>query len=223
MARRVLIFDLDDTLLESFPSYAALHQRVAADLGWPVPTVEELIPYGQSWTHTLSELFPGRDLELFMRRYDALAHEHPYTAIAGALATLEHLRTEGHALYVVTKRDTTRLSARLAEAGIPEALFDGIFPREAQPAMKPSPRCFEPVWSTLGVPHGPALSPTPIYVGDREEDRLAATHAGIRFLAVLTGPEARLGFPREHDASHVLGSIADLPAWLARDGERRAN
>jgi phosphoglycolate phosphatase len=218
MSRRVLIFDLDDTLVQSFPSYAALHQRVAADLGWPVPTVDELVPYGHDWLDTLGRLFPGRTFDAFMARYDELAHEHPYDAVPGAVDTLSRLRALGHALYIVTKRDTTRLSARLAEAGIARSLFDGIFPREAQPVTKPDPRCFEPVWAALGVPHGAAVSPTPIYVGDRDEDRRAATSAGIRFLAVLTGPEATQGFPADHDPAHVLASVADLPAWLERSG-----
>lgn len=217
MARRVLIFDLDDTLVRSFPSYVALHQRVAGELGWPVPTVDELIPYGHDWVDTLSRLFPGRVLGAFMARYDALAHEHRYDAVPGAVETLARLRSLGHSLYIVTKRDTTRLSSRLGEAGISADLFDGIFPRETQPVTKPNPRCFEPVWSALGVSHGTAVSPTPIYVGDREEDRLAATGAGIRFLAVLTGPEATQGFPQGHDETHVLGSVADLPGWLETD------
>jgi phosphoglycolate phosphatase-like HAD superfamily hydrolase len=216
MSLPVLIFDMDDTLVQSFPSYAALHRRVASDLGWNVPTIDELVPYGHDWTATLNGLFPGRELEPFMRRYEAVAHEHPYAAITGTVAALEELRRRGHALFIVTKRDTTRLAARLAEAEIDPDLFDGIYPREAQPVTKPSPRCFEPVWKHLGVENGTALSPLPIYIGDREEDRLAATSAGIRFLAVLTGPEVSLGFPRGVDAKDALQSIAELPAWLDR-------
>jgi phosphoglycolate phosphatase-like HAD superfamily hydrolase len=216
VARAVLIFDLDDTLVRSFPSYVALHQRVATDLGWNVPTEDELVPYGSDWVDTLSRLFPARELEPFMTRYQAVAHEHPLEAVPGAVATLRDLRAREHALFIVTKRDTSRLAVRLAEAGVEEALFDGIFPREAQPVTKPDPRCFEPVWSALGVPHGAGLSPLPIYVGDREEDRLAATGAGIRFIAVKTGPEVSLGFPRDVDATHVLASVADLPSWLDR-------
>jgi len=210
----ILIFDLDDTLIRSFPSYAASHQRVAGDLGWEVPTIPELVPYGRDWADTLSRLFPDRNVEAFMRRYDEIAHEHPYDALPGALEALTEVRRRGHSLYIVTKRDRTRLAARLAEAGIDQGLFEGIFPRESQPAPKPDPRCFEPVWAAIGIPHGAALSPLPIYVGDREEDRLAATSAGIEFVAVLTGPEASVGFPRDLDGSNILGSIAELPRWL---------
>jgi phosphoglycolate phosphatase len=216
VTRAVLIFDLDDTLVRSFPSYVALNQRVAADLGWTVPTVEELVPYGSDWVDTLSRLFPARDLELFMTRYQAVAHEHPVEAVPGAVATLRGLRARDHALFIVTKRDTSRLAVRLAEAGVEEDLFDGIFPRELQPATKPDPRCFEPVWSVLGVTTGGHLSPLPIYVGDRDEDRLAANGAGIRFIAVKTGPEVSLGFPHGVHATHVLDSVADLPEWLTR-------
>jgi phosphoglycolate phosphatase len=210
----ILIFDLDDTLVQSFTNYAAAHQRVARELGWPVPTVDDLVPYGHDWESTLARLWPERELAPFMRHYDGLAHEHPYREIPGAVAALTALRERGHRLYVVTKRDRSRLAARLGEAEIPAALFDGIFPREDQPAPKPDPRCFTPVWSALGVAPGALPTPLPIYVGDRNEDLLAATGAGIRFVAVRTGPEVTLGFPHGHAA--VIDSVADFPAWLER-------
>jgi phosphoglycolate phosphatase-like HAD superfamily hydrolase len=219
LTRAVLIFDLDDTLLRSFPNYAATHQRVARELGWPVPTIERLVPYAHDWESTLTGIFPGRHLEPFFRRYEEIAHEHPYEEVPGARVTLAELRNRGHRLYVVTKRDRSRLAARLREASIDPTVFDGIFPREEQPAPKPDPRCFAPVWAALGSSPR-ALESLPIYVGDRNEDRMAATDAGIRFVAVRTGPEVSLGFPHGHDA--VIDSIAELPGWLDADPRARS-
>jgi phosphoglycolate phosphatase len=210
-SRRPLIFDLDDTLIQSFETYVRLHQRVAGELGLIVPTPEALIPYGATWEDTLLALWPALDLGSFVARYDQVANDHPYPAVPGAVPALQRLRQEGHALFIVTKRSRRRLGDRLAQAGIPPALFDGIYPAEDQPAVKPDPRCFAPVWQTLG-----RFSAEALYVGDRSEDRAAAEAAGIGFLAVLTGPEVASGFPGDLDRDAVMTSVAELPERLLR-------
>jgi phosphoglycolate phosphatase len=204
-----LIFDLDDTLIESFPTYARLHQTVAAELGLPVPSREALVSYAATWEQTLAALWPDADLDAFIRRYDEIANDHPYPAIEGAAAALTTLRAAGHSLWIVTKRSQRRLYDRLAQARLPVELFDGIFPAEAQPRTKPHPECFAPVWAALGGRHAAA-----VYVGDRHEDRHAAEAAGIGFYAVLTGPEASRGFPGDLPRAAVLQSVAELPAVL---------
>jgi phosphoglycolate phosphatase len=206
---RDLIFDLDDTLIESFPSYVRLHVEVATELGWRVPSRRELVEYGPTWHATLARIWPDHDHAAFVARYDDLAHAHPYRPVPGAGHALRRLRAEGHRLWVVTKRERLRLDQRLHEAGLPAALFDAIFCNEDVPEPKPSPRCFEPIAAALGRP--PA---DPLYVGDRDDDRRAAGAAGIEFVAVCTGPERALGFPYEHPPSHVLPSVTGLPAWL---------
>jgi len=204
-----IIFDLDDTLIESFPTYARLHQRVAGELGWAVPQRDALITYHQTWEETLQALWPGLDIAAFMQRYDEIAEDHPYPAIAGAQATLATLRAAGHSLWIVTKRTRRRLDARMRSAGLDPAAFDGIFPAEDQPALKPDPACFAPVWRALGGQDARA-----VYVGDRDEDRRAAEGARIRFIAVLTGPEVARGFPGDLPPQHVVPSVAVLPQRL---------
>ena len=95
-------------------------------------------------------------------------------------------------------------------AGIAAEMFHGIFANEDQPAPKPDPRCFEPVWSHVGRQRDA------IYVGDRHEDRLAAEAAGIRFVAVRTGPEARRGVFDDLPDDRVVDSAAEIPDWLER-------
>ena len=209
MSLAPLIFDLDDTLIESFPTYARLHQQVASEMGLPVPARQALVAYGASWEATLGALWPDADLTAFMRRYDEIANDHPYPAISGARAALSSLRAAGHSLWIVTKRSRRRLFDRLAQAEIPVSLFDGIFPAEAQPRIKPHPDCFAPVWAALGAVH-----PCAVYVGDRHEDRHAAEAAGIGFYAVLTGPEVSVGFPGDLPGHAILQTVAELPSRL---------
>jgi len=209
VSRRDLIFDLDDTLIESFPAYARLHRKIAAELGWRVPESKELVEFGPTWRGTLERLWPQHDIDAFVARYDALAEHYPYGPVQGAVRALESLDQAGHRLWIITKRDRLRLIQRLRQANLPGSLFRGIFCNDDLPEPKPSPRCFEPIAHALG--HPPRR---PLYVGDREDDRIAARAAGIEFVAVCTGPERALGFPYDHPPSHVLPSVRSLPAWL---------
>ena len=61
-----------------------------------------------------------------------------------------------------------------------------------------------------------------LYVGDREDDHIAAREAGLGFIGVRTGPEHHTRAPSQSDRSwldalpdeHVLDSAAHLPTWL---------
>jgi len=214
----VLIFDLDDTLIESFPGYVGLHQRIAEDLRWPVPSAAALVHYGPTWEATLARLWPERDLSPFMTRYEEIADDHAYPAIAGVPDALRQLRSRGHSLWIVTKRSRRRLAQRMGQAGLDAALFEGIFAYEDQPAAKPDPRCFDPVWSRLGGPRADEA----VYIGDREDDHVAARAGGLEFVGVRTGPEliahgGRTPAPSFLDAlprERVLDTAAEVPAWL---------
>lgn len=224
----VLIFDLDDTLIESFPAYVRMHQRIADELGWPIPSASELVHYGPTWQDTLARLWPNTALDPFLARYEQIADEHPFSVIAGVPEALELLRERGHSLWIVTKRSRSRLVQRMDQAGLARGLFAGIFAVEDQPIAKPHPRCFEPVWQALGVDAtGGALRERAIYVGDREDDHIAAREAGLGFVGVRTGPEHHTREPSRIDLSwldalpdeHVLDSAAHLPTWLEARGE----
>ena len=206
----LLIFDLDDTLIESFPGYVALHQRLATELRWRIPTTDELIVYGKNWEQTLRRLWPDQNIQEFIDRYELIADELVYQAFPGVVSALEKLSEEGHSMWVVSKRSTRRIMSRIVDSGIEPDLFDGIFANEDQPAPKPDPRCFEPVWKAAGGRR------EAVYFGDRHEDRLAADAAGLRFVAVSTGPEARSGTFDDLPSSHRLDTAAQVPSWVVR-------
>lgn len=208
-SRPVVIFDLDDTLIHSFDPYVSMHQRIARELGLRVPAAQEFVAYGPTWEATLARIWPQTDLKPFFAKYETLADDFEYRQTPGASAAVTQLRAEGRKLFVVTRRTKLRLEMRLAQAELRAADFDGIFTAEDQPAQKPDPRCFEPVWSALG-----RAEPRAIYVGDRDEDRQAAAAAGLTFLAVQTGPEAQSGFPHDHPESHTLAHASQVVDWL---------
>ncbi|MGB1698499.1 MAG: HAD family hydrolase [Nannocystaceae bacterium] len=207
---RDIIFDLDDTLIHSFESYVRLHQMIAEDVGFPIPSRETLVAYGPTWRATLERIWPDRELQPFFDRFEVIADDVPYPAVAGVPAMLTRLRGAGHRLWIVTKRSRLRLQLRMMQAALPLDCFSGIYPVEDQPHAKPDPRCFDPVWEAIGT-RVPAL-----YVGDRREDQHAAKAAGLAFVAVKTGPEATMGtFPEGLDVDGVLDDASELERWLA--------
>ncbi|MBK8593326.1 MAG: HAD family hydrolase [Sandaracinaceae bacterium] len=206
-----LIFDLDDTLIDSFAPYVAAHQRVAEELRMRVPSRDELVVYLDTWERTLERMWPDTDLDPFMTRYAELTHEYEYPPIAGCW-----IRSGSCA-----SADTACGSSPSAHAGCSRCAcsrrgsaehFHGIFAFEDQPVTKPDPRCFEPVWQAGARPE------QSLYVGDRVDDQLAASSAGVVFVAVATGPEGAVAWERIVPASHRLESAAELPAWLAEHG-----
>lgn len=213
-----IIFDLDDTLIESFTGYSRVHRLTARALGLPELPEDDLVAYDADFVATLRRQYGtvlGFDPDLFVAEWDRIADDHPYAAIDGVIAALLELRRRRAELWVVTSRGRRRLEQRMREGGLSFEWFRGVFPREDQPRQKPHPDCFEPVWTALGARPGDARLRA-VFVGDREVDRRAALSAGIPFLAVRTGPEVRLGFPR--DVEHVLETAAHVPDWLARNG-----
>lgn len=121
---------------------------------------------------------------------------------------------------MVTSRRRHHLALRLAQARVEASWFEGMFTADEQPALKPDPRCFEPVWERIGKRPGHRdLRPT-VYVGDRHGDRLAAHAAGIPFIAVLTGPEVRQGFPFDLDPDFVIPDAAAIVDWLEAYADR---
>jgi phosphoglycolate phosphatase len=215
-----IIFDLDDTLIESFSGYSRVHRLTARALGLPELSLDELVPYDVDFTRTLCRQYghlAGFDAERFVAEWDRIADDHPYRAIDGVIDALERLRARGAELWIVTSRSRRRLAQRMLEGGLSFDWFRGVFPREQQPQQKPHPGCFEPVWEQLGVRPG-ASGLRVLFVGDREGDRRAAVAAEVPFLAVRTGPEVRLGFPRGVADEHVLDTAALLPDWLEHNG-----
>lgn len=209
-----LIFDLDDTLIESFPQYAALHRSIAADVGLRIPSLAELADYRRTWEETLAAIWPGDSLTAFMDRYEQVADDFVYPAVGGVVPALTELRRRGHRLWIVTKRARRRLDSRMQAAGLARELFTGIFPLEDQPAAKPDPRCFEPVQRLIGD----AGLRASMYIGDRREDMIAAHAAGLTFVAVRTGPEAGETFAPELPTTYILDRASDLVAWLDLQG-----
>ena len=190
-------FDLDMTLIDTVPGFAAVLRALGAELGVDLP-VEELTPkLGPPLDQILAPHLPAEQLGPAGDRFRALYPDH---------AVLRHARAARRA----------RGAGRRTPA--PRPARGG---HRQVPAQRPAPH--RPpgldvdllegwVW---GVGKAEALrrEGVSIYVGDHVHDVEGARAAGALSVSVLTG-----GCTREEleDAGTdvVLDSLADFPAWL---------
>ncbi len=206
---RAVLFDLDDTLIDSTVSYVQTMWVTCDALGLPRPSEAALHEAFVTWQDHVEAIFPDYPFADFAARYRRFAQEIPYRAIPGALEALEAL--SDRPLAVVTNRGIELCALRMRQAGIPAAAFAFIHTLEDLPAAKPDPRALAPALAKLAVDRPEEV----IYVGDRPDDARAARGAGVGFVAVLTGTNGPACFEQVGvHPSRVLSSVGCLPTFL---------
>ncbi|MDB5559529.1 MAG: phosphatase [Enterovirga sp.] len=164
--------------------------------------------YGPLWAEALGRE-PGEALyremdELF--REGGLRHLTPIGEPAALLGLLA-----GRGLHLGIATNDAEASARAqAEALGLTGLMSFVAGYDSGYGGKPDPGMV----TAFVERHG--LHPSEVaLIGDSTHDLLAARAAGVVAVAVLTGPLRDAARPEiEPHADHVLGTIADLPAWL---------
>jgi phosphoglycolate phosphatase len=192
MSARHVIFDLDGTLIDSAPSILSGFARV-------------LDQHGISPRCELTQALIGPPLIVTLRQISGiddpvtlqgLAHDFKcYYDEVGYRETLEYpgctellheLGADGAHLYIATNKRITPTRKIIKWLGWTD-LFQGIY---SQDAFDPVLNSKANVIARILKVHGIAKKFT-VYVGDRDEDREAATICGLRFLGALWGYGAR--------------------------------
>jgi phosphoglycolate phosphatase len=210
--RRVALFDLDGTLVDSAPDLAAALTRLMAARDLPGFSRDEVIPMIGDGARVLVErAFAARGLApdagalpAFLADYEANAAvaTRPFPGIPEALAALD---AEGWALAVCTNKPEGAARALLEALGLAPA-FAAIVGGDSLPVRKPDPgHVLGTVAAAGGDPARAAM------IGDHANDMLAAAAARMPALFCSWGygrPDMANGAP---SARHA----ADLPGLLA--------
>ncbi|MEN3110106.1 HAD-IIIA family hydrolase [Uliginosibacterium paludis] len=219
MAQRnfdLIVFDWDGTLMDSTAAIAESLQAACADLGLAVPP-RELASHviGLSLMGAVQTVAPGLDeagcQKLVERyRYHFLARDHELVLFEGVRDLLDELREQGRLLAVATGKARRGLDRVLEQSGL-AACFDAT--RCADESFsKPHPAMLLELMDELLVP--PERT---VMIGDTTHDLLMARNAGTPAVAVSHGAHPVDALAAEAPLA-VLGSIADLRAWLACHG-----
>ncbi|MGV7211214.1 HAD family hydrolase [Oxalobacteraceae bacterium A2-2] len=211
-AGRTVIFDLDGTLIDSAPSILAGFEQALRREG--IAPAQPLSPalIGPPLAATLALLSGSSDPALlaalaghFKQYYDSEGYRLS-TVYPGVPEMLARLHGDGVALHLATNKRHLAARQILDYLGwLP--LFRSVYALDmVQPAHAGKDAMLAAQLAAEGI-----AGAVTAYVGDRDEDRVAAEANGLEFIGVRWG-YGQFGA----DAGHaVLDQAAQLPALLA--------
>ena len=213
MRIRLLVFDLDGTLVDSKLDLAQAVNATRADAGWP-PLAEEMIfSYVGDGAPTLIRRAIGEQatdaeldhsLQFFLGYYRAhmLDHTRPYPGVPEAL---DRFRAAGVRMAVLTNKPVRFSRDLLGGLGLVEH-FQVIYGGNSFENKKPHPEGLQKVMTELGVVPGETL-----VVGDSAVDVLTARNADALSCGVTYGfqPETLAANPPDLLVAS-LPELADL-------------
>lgn len=156
----------------------------------------------------LLPLLPGTSLEGLVARMNAGAARVAQVEAAPIREVLGALRRAGLKLGIATNDGVEPTRVHLA--GVAD-LLDFVAGYDSGHGAKPGPGQLLAFARAVGLDPGRCAM-----VGDSLHDLAAARAAGMRAVGVLTGPAGRETLAPAADA--VLGTIAELPAWVEAQG-----
>ncbi len=211
--RRILVFDLDGTLVDSAPDIAAAVNALFAELDLPaleVPHIRRMIGDGapvlleRALLHVRAEHRAADLMVRFSAHYgeNAVKLSTLYPAVA---ETLTALRAAGCRLGVCTNKPLAATRLVLAAFGL-DSLIEAVIGGDSLPQRKPAPEPLLAVIETLGG--GPEDA---VMIGDSAVDLACAAAAGVPAIIIPSG----YGMA-EPQAQVVAATFAELPTVLAR-------
>ncbi|PZW41147.1 MULTISPECIES: phosphoglycolate phosphatase [unclassified Pseudomonas] len=212
---RLVMFDLDGTLVDSVPDLATAVDRMLVELGRKPAGVERV----RQWVGNGARVLVRRALaggldhsavgeaeteEALARFLDIYADCHELiTLYPGVHELLEALSTAAVELAVVTNKPERFVAPLLEQVGL-GGYFRWIIGGDTLPQQKPDPAALLQVMRLAGVSQAQSL-----FVGDSRTDVLAARAAGVPCVAVSYGYNH--GRPVAEEAPQlVVDSLAEL-------------
>lgn len=190
---RLVIFDLDGTLLDSVPDLAAAVDRMLERRGCAPAGVERVKDWVGNGSHVLVRRALARSLdhagvddaeasEAHQDFLQAYAGEHRLTAVyPGVQALLDWLQGQGVAMAVATNKPERFVAPLLREKGL-DGYFAWLVGGDTLPVQKPDPMALNWIMQQAGCRVEDTL-----FVGDSRNDVLAARAAGMKVVAVSYG------------------------------------
>ncbi len=219
LAVKMVMIDLDGTLIDTVPDLAAAANRMLADLGRPawdevhyrkwigngVPRFVKRALTGEMMTEPDAALFE-QALAIFRKHYGAAVADRsrPY---AGVVEALERLAAMGFSLACITNKAEAFTIPLLKQLDLYK-YFKLVLSGDSLPKQKPDPLPLLHACRHFGITpdHG-------VLVGDSSNDVAAARAVGMPVICVT------YGYNHGHDIrdSHpdaVVDSLADVPQYL---------
>lgn len=217
MAEKLVVFDLDGTLLDTLEDIrGAINYALSA---WSVPKVDKekiRLYVGHGLRNALftalnnsSIKVPEEDLplmvELMMSTYKKHPSDHtvPYPGIVDMLYTL---KSEGYLIGVISNKSQF-LVEEIIKNVLPDFSFDFVIGQSDKYPLKPDPESLMSMMRHYGADRGSTL-----YIGDSEVDYLTAKNAEVESIIVNYGFRTK----EELEKSGVKETVDDAYTLLKR-------
>lgn len=216
MAKRLAVFDVDGTLVDSAATIARCMARAFPECGRRPPSgtaVRAII--GLSLPAAMAEIAPDADAGEIERLVAAYRREFaekraPDPLFPGVAEGLDRLEERGLVLAVATGKTRSGLASVLAAHGL-AARFAALACGDDGPG-KPHPFMLEKLIRDTGIPAGLA-----VMVGDTTFDIEMARAAGIAGIGVAWGNHAPADLMAA-GAKVVVSSFPELVDWISGSG-----
>lgn len=215
MVPRLVIFDLDGTLLDTVEDVADCFNSALRECGFPERTLEEVVTLvGGDLEAIVGRLLPlgsSQDdvnrVKLSYRRLYAMSDKsktHPYDGIS---ELLEELRRKGVALAVNTNKGQD----------LAEKCMSSMFPGMEIPVVglvEGRPHKPDPFGVKLLLDRFSCSEEETVYVGDGVSDALTARNAGLAFIYCSWGQGAETDVREYSPAMRIANGAQELRELL---------
>jgi phosphoglycolate phosphatase len=217
---RLVLFDLDGTLVDSAPDIAHATNLALADVGRAPRATAEIQDFiGNGAERLIHRCLTGArdgDAESALYHRTYLSFEEHYAACLatrtrpypGVVATLNSLATRGILLGCVTNKPARFTQPLLAETGL-ASYFSVVVAGDTLTRKKPDPAPLLSAATTCGT-----TAAETVMVGDSMADLAAARAAGMRVFCVSYGYSAGVDLAAQHPDLYVDRMPDILPALI---------
>ena len=217
---KAVIFDLDDTLVQSTVDFAKFKLLVIGkmaargeDVGLYSPN-ETIVAITARYEDRMRNAgVPLSEIRNRLAELDRIMDEVELekvdgtVAISGAADLLRYLRSRGMKIGILTRGCQEYANLALSMTGMLD-LVHVVECRNSETKAKPDPEAYLKLVSALGVRKEETL-----FVGDHPIDAKCAANAGVPFIGVMTGdvPEDLL---RKAGAADVVRDVGEMIDWF---------
>ena len=212
-----LFFDLDGTLADTVPPLLDCYRHTLRTArGRALPDRLWLEQVGRPLRDSLREFTDDPEEALLLQEtyvsHQRAVHDEMVRPLPGAVEVVGELAARGIPLGVVTSKRREMALRTLAVCGL-EGAFGIVVTADEVVRGKPDP---EPVRRALEA--FPEARPAgAVFVGDSPYDVAAGRAAGVRTVAVTTGPFDAARLARE-EPDHLVARLAEMPRGPGRAG-----
>lgn len=219
LAVKMVMIDLDGTLINTAPDLAAAANRMLADLGRPERDMETVATWiGNGVPRLVKRALTGemqgepepalyeRAYSIYEKHYRACVSERsrPFPGVVEGLAQLQAM---GFELACITNKAQLFTLPLLENLDL-RRYFKLVLSGDSLPKKKPDPLPLQHACAHFGITpdHG-------VLIGDSENDVQAARAAGMPVICVTYGYNHGKDI-RESQPDAVIDSLAELPRYL---------